>query len=158
MQRREVLRLSAAAGAAGALTLDPVTFAHAAGAEGGRGAPSGDRARTVRGHLPPGSPDFVYLPVEVPSGIREIAVSYTYDRPGVPAGTPGNACDIGVFDEHGTELGGRGFRGWSGGARTEFAISAEEAVAWSGITRKVSVSIFTALPPARKSGGSWRGR
>ncbi|QLH23580.1 CehA/McbA family metallohydrolase [Streptomyces sp. Rer75] len=122
MQRRDVLRLSALAGAAGALTLDPVSFAQADDA-----GPGEDVSRTISGHLPTGSPDFVYLPVQVPSGVREIAVSYAYDKPAVPAGTQGNACDIGIFDERGTELGGRGFRGWSGGARTEFAISAAEA-------------------------------
>lgn len=122
MQRRDVLRLSALAGAAGVLTLDPVSFAQADEAD-----PGEDRSRTITGHLPTGSPDFVYLPVEVPGGVREIAVSYSYDKPAVPAGTQGNACDIGIFDERGSELGGRGFRGWSGGARTEFAISAAEA-------------------------------
>jgi hypothetical protein len=106
-------------GAAAALTLGSVSFASAA---------DGDReSRTVRGALPPGSPDFVYVPVEVPAGVREIKVAYTYDRPSVPAGTTGNALDIGIFDERGTELGGRGFRGWSGGARTEFFIRADEA-------------------------------
>ncbi|EPJ36678.1 hypothetical protein STAFG_6270 [Streptomyces afghaniensis 772] len=84
-------------------------------------------SRTVRGTLPPGSPDFVYVPVEVPAGVRELKVAYTYDRPSVPAGTTGNALDIGIFDDRGTELGGRGFRGWSGGARTEFFIRADEA-------------------------------
>ncbi len=79
------------------------------------------------GTLPTGSPDFVYVPVEVPSGVRELHVSYTYDRPAVPAGTAGNALDIGLFDERGTELGGRGFRGWSGGARTEFFVRADDA-------------------------------
>ncbi|MEU9791861.1 CehA/McbA family metallohydrolase [Streptomyces sparsogenes] len=129
MQRREVLRLSALAGAAGMLTLDPVTFAHAQERDDGDGEDGSgrERTRTVTGHLPTGSPDFVYLPVEVPRGVREIAVSYSYDKPAVPAGTQGNACDIGIFDERGTDLGGRGFRGWSGGARTEFAISAEQA-------------------------------
>jgi hypothetical protein len=107
-------------GAAAALTLGTVSFASAAG------GPE-PRTRTVRGTLPPGSPDFVYVPVEVPPGVREIRVSYTYDRPAVPAGTPGNALDIGVFDERGTELGGRGFRGWSGGARTEFFVRADAA-------------------------------
>ncbi|MFF8813280.1 CehA/McbA family metallohydrolase [Streptomyces pactum] len=126
MRRRDVLRLSALAGAAGALTLDPVTFAHAEEADR-EGAGDREQTRTVTGHLPTGSPDFVYLPVEVPPGVRELAVSYSYDRPAVPAGTQGNACDIGIFDERGTELGGRGFRGWSGGARTEFTISAESA-------------------------------
>ncbi len=105
-----------------------------AAAEPGSGAvPGGSRGggadltRTVTGHLPTGAADFVYLPVEVPRGVRQIAVSYTYDRPAVPAGIPGNACDIGIFDERGTALGGEGFRGWSGGARTGFAISAAEA-------------------------------
>ncbi|MCC3770541.1 CehA/McbA family metallohydrolase [Streptomyces sp. UNOC14_S4] len=117
-----MLKLTAAA--AGVFTLAPVTFAHADGpAADGRG----EESRTVSGRLRPGAPDYVYLPVEVPRGVHELAVSYTYDRPDVPQGTPGNTLDIGVFDERGTELGGRGFRGWSGGARTEFAISAEQA-------------------------------
>lgn len=106
-------------GAATALTLGGVSFAAAGG--------TGRETRTVRGTLPAGSPDFVYVPLEVPAGVREIRVAYTYDRPAVPAGTPGNALDIGIFDERGTELGGRGFRGWSGGARTEFFVRADEA-------------------------------
>ncbi|MEV6007518.1 CehA/McbA family metallohydrolase [Streptomyces sp. NPDC051976] len=124
MDRRDVLKLSALAGATSVLTLGSVNFAEAddAGTTSG-----GDRTRTVSGHLPNGAADFVYLPVEVPRGVRRIAVSYSYDRPSVPAGTVGNACDIGIFDQHGVDLGGRGFRGWSGGARTEFAISAQEA-------------------------------
>ncbi|MGI5376164.1 CehA/McbA family metallohydrolase [Streptomyces sp. CA-251387] len=107
--------------AAAALTLGSVTFA--------RGADDNRRAetRTVRGTLPPGSPDFVYVPLEIPDGVQEIKVSYTYDKPSVPAGTPGNALDIGIFDWRGTELGGKGFRGWSGGARTEFFIRADDA-------------------------------
>lgn len=109
-------------GAAAALTLGSVSFASAAGAGAG-----GQETRTVRGTLPPGAPDFVYVPVEVPAGVREIRVSYTYDKPSVPAGTPGNALDIGVFDERGTDLGGQGFRGWSGGARTEFFVRADDA-------------------------------
>ena len=73
-------------GTAAALTLGSVTFAAAA---------DGDQeTRTIRGTLPTGSPDFVYVPVEVPSGVREIKVSYTYDRPSVPAppGTSYRAC------------------------------------------------------------------
>ncbi|MFB7085565.1 CehA/McbA family metallohydrolase [Streptomyces sp. NPDC056296] len=109
-------------GAAAALTLGSVSFASAAGRNS-----RNQQTRTVRGTLPPGSPDFVYVPVEVPTGVREIKVAYTYDRPTVPAGTQGNALDIGLFDERGTDLGGRGFRGWSGGARTEFFVRADEA-------------------------------
>ena len=89
--------------------------------------PAHDRTITVRGILPPGAPDLVYLPVDVPRGVREIAVSYAYEKPPVPPGTQGNALDIGIFDERGTDPGGRGFRGWSGGARNGFRIRADEA-------------------------------
>ncbi|MGQ4383128.1 CehA/McbA family metallohydrolase [Streptomyces sp. SAS_270] len=107
-------------GAAAALTLGSVTFASAA-------AGQDPQTKTVRGTLPIGSPDFVYVPVEVPHGVRELHVAYTYEKPSVPAGTAGNALDIGLFDERGTELGGTGFRGWSGGARTEFFVRADDA-------------------------------
>lgn len=110
-------------GAAAALTLGSVTFSHGTPAE----AAPGTETKTVRGTLPTGSPDFVYLPVDIPDGVRELRVAYSYDRPTVPAGTAGNALDIGVFDQHGTDLGGKGFRGWSGGARTEFFIRADDA-------------------------------
>ena len=123
--RRAVLSGSAAA----ALTLGTVTFAGPAAAAGDEGSSSAGRrqTRTVRGTLPPGAPDYVYLPVEVPSGVREIHVAYTYEKPEVPPGTVGNALDIGLFDERGTALGGAGFRGWSGGARSEFYVRADEA-------------------------------
>ncbi|SEQ98614.1 hypothetical protein SAMN04487983_101039 [Streptomyces sp. yr375] len=106
-------------GAAAVLTSGGMTFAAAADQK--------QETHTLRGTLPPGAPDFVYVPVEVPAGVRELRVSYAYERPAVPAGTPGNALDIGVFDEHGTDLGGKGFRGWSGGARGEFFVRADEA-------------------------------
>ncbi|WP_231591272.1 CehA/McbA family metallohydrolase [Saccharothrix sp. ST-888] len=112
--RRRLLQAGLAVGAGAAITLAPTTFAAAA---------AGERTEVITGHLATGTADFVYLPVEVPSGVREIAVSYGYDKPAVPPGTPGNSCDIGVFDERGTGLGGPGFRGWSGGFRTSFAIS-----------------------------------
>ncbi|MGW2558217.1 CehA/McbA family metallohydrolase [Streptomyces sp. NPDC001514] len=108
-------------GAAAALTLSSVSFAEAADAG------TTTTTKVVRGTLPPGSPDFVYLPVEVPRGVSEIRVSYTYEKPAVPAGTQGNALDIGIFDERGTDLGGKGFRGWSGGARGEFFIRGDDA-------------------------------
>ncbi|WP_058047216.1 CehA/McbA family metallohydrolase [Streptomyces roseifaciens] len=161
--RRAVL--TAVTGAAAVLTLDTVTFASTGDGHDGRTA-----TRKVTGHLPPGAPDYVYLPVDVPPGVREIAVSYAYDRPSVPAGTQGNACDIGIFDERGTELGGAGFRGWSGGARSEFAIGAERAtpgylagpvrpgtwhvvlgpytVAPQGLAYEVTVTLRYGTPPA----------
>ncbi|MFD7000592.1 CehA/McbA family metallohydrolase [Streptomyces mirabilis] len=118
-------------GAAAALTLGSVTFASGSDAADSSGTPAGGtgrtETRTVSGTLPTGSPDFVYLPVEIPRGVREIHVAYTYEKPSVPAGTAGNALDIGLFDERGTALGGEGFRGWSGGARTEFFVRADDA-------------------------------
>lgn len=128
--RRDALRLGAATGGATALTLAPVSFARASdGSSDGSsdGAQDSTGTRTVSGHLDTGAPDFVYLPVRVPRGTRRIAVSYTYDKPEVPTGRQGNSLDIGIFDERGTDLPGEGFRGWSGGFRTEFFVSAEEA-------------------------------
>lgn len=126
IDRRRLL-LGGAAGAA-ALTLAPVSFAHADDGRTTGGAGTGDtETRVISGHLETGVADFVYLPVEVPRGVKRIAVSYAYDKPSVPKGTPGNSCDIGIFDERGTGLGGSGFRGWSGGSRTSFEIANEEA-------------------------------
>ncbi|THA36010.1 CehA/McbA family metallohydrolase [Streptomyces sp. A1547] len=112
LTRREVL----ATGATGA----------AAAATPHLSAPSPD-TRILRGTIPPGAPDFVEIPLDVPHGVRELSVSYTYGKPPVPPGTPGNALDIGIFDQRGTALGGRGFRGWSGGARSEFFLRADDA-------------------------------
>ncbi|EPD90670.1 hypothetical protein HMPREF1486_05702 [Streptomyces sp. HPH0547] len=126
MDRRGALRFSAAAGAAAAAALSGAGPArgeeHAADGHAGR-----EERRVLRGHLPTGAPDFVYLPVKVPEGVREISVSYRYDKPEVPAGTPGNALDIGIFDERGTAPPGRGFRGWSGGFRDSFTLGAQQA-------------------------------
>lgn len=118
--RRGLLRTGLATGAVTALGL-------AAAAPAGAAHALPDRTITLSGHLPTGAPDFVLLPFDVPDGVREIAVSYSYDRPTVLTGTPGNSCDIGLFDEGGTELGGRGFRGWSGGFRTEFTVARDRA-------------------------------
>ena len=95
--------------------LAPVDFAAAAG-------PS-PQTRTVTGRFDVGAPDFVYLPVRVPGGVRQLDVAYGYDRPATPPGVPGNALDIGIFDQRGHQLGDGGFRGWSGGFRDRFSIS-----------------------------------
>ena len=109
----------AAAAAGAAMVLAPVDFASA--------ATGTSTTKTITGHLAPGAADFVYLPVQVPAGVNRLSVSYTYSKPPVAPGLLSNACDIGVFDEKGTDLGGKGFRGWSGGFRTEFTISASDA-------------------------------
>jgi hypothetical protein len=77
--------------------------------------------RRLQGTIQPGGPDWLYLPVEVPAGVGELAVRYRYDRPPTPPGVPGNALDLGVLDER------AGFRGWSGGARDGFTISGSGA-------------------------------
>jgi predicted metal-dependent phosphoesterase TrpH len=118
MGRRHFLIGAAAAGAA-AVVLEPVEFAY---------ADSGDEVRTLTGHIAYGAPDWVYIPLRIPDGANRIAVSYSYDRPTPPPGYDGNALDIGIFDGGGIELGNAdGFRGWSGGFRTEFTISASDA-------------------------------
>ncbi|SNT58849.1 hypothetical protein SAMN05421812_11178 [Asanoa hainanensis] len=96
------------------MELEPVRF-----------GPDDGLTRTVTGTIPYGAPDWVYLPVEVPAGVNRITVTYRYDRPTPPPGHDGNALDLGVFDERGHA--GAGFRGWSGGARDGFTISASDA-------------------------------
>lgn len=108
LDRRRFLLFTGVTGAA--VTIDPLRFAHA----------DDGRTRTVSGRFELGAPDWVYVPVQVPAGVREIAVKYRYDRPQPPAGQAGNALDIGIFDD-------QGFRGWSGGARDSFTISRTEA-------------------------------
>lgn len=83
---------------------------------------SGDLTKRFEGHIAPDAPDWVYVPFEVPDGVTEIHVKYDYNK------STENLLDIGAFDPDGHELGNdAGFRGWSGGARTEFFISAAEA-------------------------------
>src|SRR5882757_9387796 len=54
-----------------------------------------------------------YLPVEVPPGARAVRVELEYDR-------SSGVLDLGC-------AGPAGFRGWSGGARRSFVITAEDA-------------------------------
>jgi hypothetical protein len=115
ISRRAVL---AAAGIGVGIALTPIAFAE---------ADTGKKTKTITGHFDPGAADFVYLPVQVPKGVAQIDVSYSYSKPAVPSGTPGNSCDIGIFDQHGVQAGGAGYRGWSGGFRTEFSINNSEA-------------------------------
>ncbi len=83
------------------------------------------RTRTWSGRFTGvGTPDWHYVPFDVPRGVREIEVSYDYESTPTPVGASANVIDIGMFDPSGTELGNTaGFRGWSGGARRSFRIS-----------------------------------
>lgn len=73
--------------------------------------------------------DWHYLPFTVPSGVKQIDVSYSYPPPtDTGLGYSKNVIDIGIFDESGTDLGDAdGFRGWSGGARKSFTITRTSA-------------------------------
>jgi hypothetical protein len=59
-----------------------------------------------------------YLPVEVPHGTA--AVRVTLSLPAAPRAAPGAVLDLGCLDP-------AGFRGWSGGARSSFTVSAGAA-------------------------------
>jgi len=62
----------------------------------------------------------IYLPFEVPEGTTRLDVSYSYDE--------GHLLDIGLFDPAlGPFPSKRGFRGWSGGARTAFFVATDDA-------------------------------
>src|SRR5215208_3417315 len=69
---------------------------------------------------------YVYVPFDVPRGAVRVRVSYDYAREG-----GANTLDLGVFDARadgpGPSVSARGFRGWSGGRRSEFFITREEA-------------------------------
>lgn len=58
---------------------------------------------------------YAYVPFDVPRGAARVRVSYEYARE-----DGANTIDLGIFDS-------RGFRGWSGGRRSEFFIAREEA-------------------------------
>ncbi|HET7472803.1 MAG TPA: CehA/McbA family metallohydrolase [Candidatus Limnocylindrales bacterium] len=67
---------------------------------------------------------YVLVPFEVPVGVRQLEISYTYsDRvDSDPRVGDGNTLDIGLFDPRGTETGSPGFRGWSGSHKDRFVV------------------------------------
>ena len=82
--------------------------------------------KKFRGHFSPtDTEDWRYLPFQVPRGVRQIEVSYSYPPPSDTGfGFSTNVIDIGIFDPSGGGLGNAaGFRGWTGGARSSFRLS-----------------------------------
>jgi hypothetical protein len=74
-----------------------------------------------------GIDQWAYLPFEVPLGVQRIRVTTSHDRFAV-GGPILNVLDLGMFGPAGHDLGNAaGFRGWSGGARDGFVISAGHA-------------------------------
>jgi hypothetical protein len=117
LDRRTLLR---AAGTAAAITFAaPMVF------EPAEAADQRISTKYFSGHFSGvATPDWHYLPVEVPHGVQQIEVSYDYESTPTPIGMSANVIDIGIFDPSGHDLGdAEGFRGWSGGARRSFQIS-----------------------------------
>lgn len=88
----------------------------------------------LQGHFNPDDrarDEFPLIPFNVPPGIARLSIAYEFSRPltADKAGwEEGNILDIGLFDPRGAEFpNGRGFRGWSGSARREFTLSADDA-------------------------------
>jgi hypothetical protein len=74
-----------------------------------------------------GIDQWAYVPFDVPAGIQRIDVSASHDRFSL-LGVARNVLDLGIFGPAGHDLGNaEGFRGWSGGARTGFTLSATDA-------------------------------
>ena len=119
LDRRTLLR---GAGAAAVVTFSaPMLFEPAAAEKPGSGSTSTTYEGTFTGV---GTPDWHYIPFDVPQGVREIEVSYDYQSQPTPVGITTNVIDIGIFDPSGHDLGNaEGFRGWSGGARRSFRLS-----------------------------------
>ncbi|MGB0101477.1 MAG: CehA/McbA family metallohydrolase [Nocardioides sp.] len=94
-------------------------------------AAAGSTSKKVfRGHFSRSTTtDWHYLPFQVPRGVRQIEVTYSYPAPtDTGVGYSKNVIDIGIFDGSGKGLGNaKGFRGWSGGARSSFRISRTSA-------------------------------
>lgn len=110
--RRSLLALGGTAGAAVVLGTRPALAA----------ARSEDIALVLEGRIATERPDWRYVPFEVPADVERLTVRLTYDRTG------GSALDLGIFDTGGIALGREaGFRGWSGGSRSEFTISRADA-------------------------------
>lgn len=130
------------------------SYAAVAGFEEAAAGTTSSRTFTGRFTGLPGEADWHYLPFRVPRGVREIAVSYSYDKLETPVGFSANVVDIGLFDPSGTGLGnGRGFRGWSGGARSSFRVSRGSATPGylagpiTAGTWRIALGPFAVVPP-----------
>ncbi|QCR24478.1 CehA/McbA family metallohydrolase [Pontibacter sp. SGAir0037] len=81
----------------------------------------------------------VYVPFTVPEGVTEIRVKETYSDKGK------NVLNLGIYGPEGFELGNTaGFRGWSGGAKTEFFMNASEA-STGYVAGKIKAGIWNIL-------------
>jgi hypothetical protein len=87
----------------------------------------GDTTLAFNGRFRPGIDQWAYVPFDVPAGVRRISVDTTHDRFSL-FGLARNVLDLGIFGPAGHDIGNAdGFRGWSGGARESFTLSATDA-------------------------------
>lgn len=117
---------------------------------------------------------YVLVPFELPPGLRQIEVRYTYsDRiDSDPLIGGGNTLDIGLFDPRGTATGSVGFRGWSGSHKDAFVVGEDwatppyaagpiQAGTWNvllgpykvgprGCEYRVEIRLDRALPPPER--------
>src|SRR5688500_2975219 len=92
LDRRTLLRGTGAVAAAAVTFSAPQVFQPAHAGPGG----SRSISRTYTGHFTGvGTPDWHYVPVDVPRGVREIEVSYDYESTSTPVGITANVIDIG---------------------------------------------------------------
>ena len=74
-----------------------------------------------------GIDQWAHMPFDVPAGISRIEVSTSHEQFSL-LGIGRNVLDLGIFGPAGHQLGNAaGFRGWSGGARAGFMLSAVNA-------------------------------
>jgi len=86
--------------------------------------------RILEGYFAPEQAgNYYHVPFEMPEGVCRLEVAYSYDHAigSDPLLTGGNTVDIGLFDPRGVAYPGRGFRGWTGSARSELFITPTEA-------------------------------
>lgn len=76
---------------------------------------------TITRHYSARADRYQYVPFDVPEGAATLRVTYQYDRAGGD-----NVVDLGVFEPGPLDLGTAAFRGYSGGARSGFVLSAAE--------------------------------
>ena len=84
-------------------------------------------ALQIDGHVSPEDKrnnDYRYVPFTLPAPATRLHVSYRYAATSPDDANEPTVIDLGLFDPRGSEFpGGAGFRGWSGGARSEFTIT-----------------------------------
>ena len=110
---------------------------------------------SFRGRFKFGIDQWAYVPFDVPAGTQRIDVSTSHDRFSL-LGIGRNVLDLGIFGPAGHELGNtEGFRGWSGGARAGFMLSAVNAT--PGYLAAIAACESGGNPGAIGGGGMYRG-